>query len=81
MRNPRVPTAEASASTVRRRSHELDQVRRQASGQNESAQLTDEIQSRSRQEKQALVTSMMADTNFSIELPASVSLALKAAGP
>ena len=53
-----MPTAKASASTVRRRSHEIDGVRKRASGEDESAQLTDEILSRPRKEKQVLVKSL-----------------------
>ena len=73
-----MPTAKASASTVRRRSHEIDGVRKRASGEDESAQLTDEILSRPRKEKQVLVKSLMGESNFRVEVPASVSLALKA---
>ena len=73
-----MPTAKASASTVRRRSHEIDSVRKRTSGEDESAQLTDEILSRPRKEKQVLVKSLMEESNFRVEVPASVSLALKA---
>ena len=78
VRQPRIPTAEASSSTVRRRSHELRSVRESVSGGDDSAQLADEIQARPINEKQSVARSLIEDSGFKLELPASVSLALKA---
>lgn len=75
---PRVSTANASNTTVRRRSKELSLHRKRVSGGDEMVQLSSEIQLSSKQERQLLIEEMMKlPGNFSVVVSPQESLAMK----
>ena len=76
--SPRVATASASNTTVRRRSRELVSHRKRVSGGDDMAQLSREVQLTAKEDRQSLIDEMMKlPGNFKVVLSPEESLAMK----